>query len=44
MISEAVIPEAVISVSTAARAWGFGALCWLTTAVRIYQAVETFRR
>ena len=25
-------------------AWGFGALCWLTTAVRIYQAVETFRR
>jgi phosphatidylglycerophosphate synthase len=25
-------------------AWGFGALCWLTTAVRIYQAMETFRR
>ena len=25
-------------------AWVFGALCWLTTAVRVYQAVETFRR
>lgn len=25
-------------------AWGFGALCWLTTAVRIYQAAKTFRR
>ena len=25
-------------------AWGFGALCWLTTTVRIYQAVDTFRR
>jgi phosphatidylglycerophosphate synthase len=25
-------------------AWGFGALCWLTTAVRVYQAIETFRR
>jgi len=24
-------------------AWGFGGLCWLTTAVRIFQAVETFR-
>lgn len=25
-------------------AWIFGALCWLTTTVRIYMAVETFRR
>lgn len=25
-------------------AWGFGGLCWLTTAGRIYSAVETFRR
>jgi len=25
-------------------AWIFGALCWLTTAVRVWQAVETFRR
>lgn len=25
-------------------AWIFGALCWLTTAVRILMAVETFRR
>ena len=25
-------------------AWIFGALCWLTTAVRIFMAVETFRR
>jgi hypothetical protein len=25
-------------------AWIFGALCWLTTAVRIFQAMETFRR
>jgi phosphatidylglycerophosphate synthase len=25
-------------------AWIFGALCWLTTAVRIYMAVETFKR
>ena len=24
-------------------AWLFGALCWLTTAVRIYSAVETFK-
>ncbi|WP_422365692.1 CDP-alcohol phosphatidyltransferase family protein [Pelagibius sp.] len=24
-------------------AWIFGGLCWLTTAVRIYSAVETFR-
>lgn len=23
-------------------AWGFGALCWITTATRIYQAVITF--
>ena len=25
-------------------AWTFGALCWLTTTVRITMAVETFRR
>lgn len=25
-------------------AWIFGALCWVTTAVRIFMAVETFRR
>jgi phosphatidylglycerophosphate synthase len=25
-------------------AWIFGALCWLTTSVRIYMAIETFRR
>lgn len=25
-------------------AWIFGALCWLTTAVRIFMAMETFRR
>jgi phosphatidylglycerophosphate synthase len=25
-------------------AWIFGALCWLTTAGRVYQAVETFRQ
>ena len=25
-------------------AWIFGGLCWLTTAVRIFMAVETFRR
>jgi len=25
-------------------AWIFGALCWLTTAVRIFMAVETFKR
>lgn len=25
-------------------AWSFGALCWLTTAVRVWQAMETFRR
>jgi len=25
-------------------AWIFGALCWLTTSVRIYMAFETFRR
>ena len=25
-------------------AWIFGALCWLTTAVRIYMAVKTFKR
>jgi phosphatidylglycerophosphate synthase len=24
-------------------AWIFGALCWLTTSVRIYMAIETFR-
>ena len=24
-------------------AWIFGALCWLTTAVRIYMAAETFK-
>ncbi len=25
-------------------AWIFGGLCWLTTSVRIFQAVETFKR
>ncbi|MGF1594804.1 MAG: CDP-alcohol phosphatidyltransferase family protein [Kiloniellaceae bacterium] len=25
-------------------AWIFGGLCWLTTAVRVYMAVETFKR
>ena len=25
-------------------AWGFGGLCWLTTAVRIFMAMETFKR
>ena len=24
-------------------AWGFGALCWITTVVRIYMAIDTFR-